>query len=235
MLYSVMSFLSRNQPVIRSFSSRRPYPLLARLTLVAVLAGGGFWLPPPSQADDLFLGFTGHIRGQIDRDKLAFAEVSRCTEWFYQRERRKPPKSIVDPVLWSSPYIQSSQEGRSVDTSSECDSKYPGGLTSVRDAFSRAQSTLSVSLTFYEFALVGDGDDNSVYSAEEVRDLLHSLKIPSSPAQSSSAALAALNGTFDSFRLAGNLDGLMTSIGVLYEQGYRFTPADRAELDRVMR
>jgi hypothetical protein len=230
-----MSFLSRNQPVILSFSSQRPFPHLARLTLLAVLAGGGLCLPSTSHANDLFLGFTGHIRGQIDRDKLAFAEVSRCTEWFYQRERRKPPKSIVDPVLWSSLQSHGSQGGHTVDTSNECDSKYPGGLTAVRDAFSQAQSTLSVSLTFYEFALVGDGDDNSVYSSEEVRDLLQSLKLPSSPTQSSSAVLTALNDTFDSFRLAGNLDGLMTSIGVLYEQCYRFTPVDRAELDRVMR
>ncbi len=210
-------------------------PPLARLAIIAVLAGGALCLPSISQANDVFLGFTGHIRGQIDRDKSAFADVSRCTEWFYQRERRKPPKSIVDPVLWSSSQGHGAQAARAVDPSHDCDSKYPGGLHAVREAFSRAQSTLSVSLTFYELALVGDRDDNSVYSTEEVRDLLESLKLPSSPAQSASTVVAALNGAFDAFRLAGDMDGLMTSMGALYEQGYRFTPADRAELDRVLR
>lgn len=198
-------------------------------------AGGGLCLPSTSQANDVFLGVTGHIRGQIGRDKVVFAEVFRCTEWFYQRERRKPPQSIVDPVLWSSSQDRSAQTVLAIDTAHECDNKYPGGLNAIREAFSRAQSTLSVSLTFYELALVGDRDDNSVYSTEEMHDLLESLKLPSSPAQSASTVVAELNGAFDAFRLAGDMNGLMTSMGILYDQGYRFTPADRAELDRVLR
>ena len=45
--------------------------------------------------------------------------------------------------------------------------QYPGGLDDGPQGFNQPEVPLSVSLTFYEFALVGDKDDNNTYSANE--------------------------------------------------------------------
>ena len=38
---------------------------------------------------------------------------------------------------------------------------------------------------------------------------------------------------FDAVRKTGGLDILMTSMGLLYDKGYRFTAPDRADLNRI--
>ena len=120
-------------------------------------------------------------------------------------------------------------------TEDECHRQYPGGMDEVREDFAKTQTFLSLSLTFYEFALVGDRDDDGLYSAGELQDLFHVLALPYDAAHSPTVHAEALTSRFDNWYRAHNLDSLMKSMGRLYERGYRVTPADRAELDRVMK
>ncbi len=196
-------------------------------SLILMVCANLILLPAPAQsatAQDLFSLFTQHIRKQVVTDKQAFAEASRCTEWFYQRQRRKPPRPQAEGVAWT----------QSVTSESDCDRLYPRGLEDVREAFSRSQSVLSVSLTFYEFALVSDGNDDGQYNAAELHDVLQSLDLASDLSLSPAIHLAALTDTFDSLRQTVGLDRLMASMGRLYDQGYRFTSMDQAELHRMM-
>ena len=119
-------------------------------------------------------------------------------------------------------------------SSQDCDARYPGGLDAVRKDFQRTQTSLSVSLTFYEFALVGDGDDNGVYSSKELQDVLRALELPPESMQGTVGHVTALTGRFDSMHHSRSLESLMAGMNKLYEQGYRFTAADKANLDRVM-
>ncbi len=181
---------------------------------------------------DVFAQFTQHIRRQTDSDKEAFSKASQCMNWFYRRQREKPAPPPVQGIAWNIP-------GRNrpslTQSSSECDTKYPGGLDAVRKDFQRTQSSLSVSLTFYEFALVGDKDDNNTYSANELQDILQALELPADRAQGTAAHLKSLTGIFDSIHTTRGMEALMKSMGILYEQGYRFTSSDKANLDRLMK
>lgn len=180
---------------------------------------------------DVFRQFTQHIRRQADSDKREFAETSQCMNWFYRRERQKPAPPAVEGISWTGPgHIR----GRAIRSSLDCDARYPGGLEAVRKEFQRTQSSLSVTLTFYEFALVGDGDDNGVYSSNELRDILRALGLPPESAQGALGHVKALTGRFDSMHRSRSLESLMAGMTKLYDQGYRFTAADKANLDRVM-
>ena len=44
----------------------------------------------------------------------------------------------------------------------------------------------------------------------------------------------ALTEWFDSWYRSRNMDALMQGMSHLYERGYRVTPSDRVELDRMM-
>ena len=46
--------------------------------------------------------------------------------------------------------------------------------------------------------------------------------------------VTALTERFDSWYRSRNMDALMQGMSDLYERGYRVTPSDRVELDRVM-
>ena len=46
--------------------------------------------------------------------------------------------------------------------------------------------------------------------------------------------VTALTERFDSLYHSRNMDALMQGMSDLYERGYRVTPSDRVELDRVM-
>lgn len=214
----------------------RPFPERSPLTLVfLLLALGGLllWAIVPAQAlirNDIFSQFSEHIRRQVDVDKLAFATASECTHWFYKREREKPSRSPVQGIAWRArrnPWLLAIL---TAEPSVDCPRLYPEGLASVREDFSRTQSSLSFSLTFYEFALVGDKDDDRAYSDTELRDVLQSLEVRLPDA----SHLRALTEQFDVLHRQGNLDQLMTSMGLLYEKGYRFSDADKAELSQVM-
>jgi hypothetical protein len=189
---------------------------------------------PSARADDVFLLFTQHIRRQVTIDKQAFAIASTCTQWFYRRERQKPPSPPVQGVAWRrGPRPEAARTAR-VFSPADCESRYPGGLGSVRADFSRTQSSLSLSLTFYEFALVGDRDDDGHYNATELQDMLQSLELAFDPSSTEAAHAAALTAAFDMLYQVGGMERLMAGMGLLYESGYRLTASDQAALNRVM-
>jgi hypothetical protein len=181
------------------------------------------------EPDNVFASFTAHIRRQIQTDKAGFAQAQTCTEWFYRQQRKKP---AAPPVLGVSFHPVRSVDQGSAQTS-DCPSRYPGGLDAAREDFSRTQSALSFSLTFYEFALVGDGNDDGRYSPRELQDILESFGLSFHPGDASASQVAVLTAHFDAVRKTGGLDILMTSMGLLYDKGYRFTAPDRADLNRI--
>jgi hypothetical protein len=196
----------------------------------------GFWLPAPAglaaeppDATNGFGPFTAHIHKQIQIDKRVFAVAQTCTEWFYQQQRKKPPKPGVQGVAFRA----GSQPGGTVLETPECQSRYPDGIDAAREDFSRTQSSLALSLTFYEFALVGDRNDDGRYSAAELKDILESFGLLYEREQPPAVHHAALNAQFDTIRKAGGLDTLMASMGILYDKGYRFTSQDRTALNQV--
>lgn len=178
----------------------------------------------PGTQPDVFRQFTQHIQRQIELDKIAFAQASGCTNWFYHQEKH-PAAPEVQLIRLNLVLQPPSKE--------ECLRAYPRGLDSVRQDFHRTQTSLSVSLTFYEYALVGDRNDDSRYNREELQDLLVALALTFDPGRSLAAQADLLAGRFDDWYRMRNLEHLMTGMAQLYEKGYRVSPADRAEIDRV--
>jgi hypothetical protein len=190
---------------------------------------------PQLAAIDIFLRFTQHIQRQAETDKQAFAAASQCVNWFYKQQRQKPAPPAVQRIAWMGqtpsprPATDSSEQ-----EASDCRARYPAGIDAVRTDFQRTQALLSLSLTFYEFALVGDGDDNAAYNSRELRDILLALDLSSEPSLGAAAQLLALTSKFDTLHDARGMEALMTGMGKLYDQGYRVTTADKARLNRVM-
>ncbi len=171
---------------------------------------------------EVFRGFTGHINQQIMRDKREFVAAESCTQWFYHQLRKRPP----------SPQVELLSVPASADTH-RCLAQYPNGLEGARQAFSETQSSLSLSLTFYQFALVGDADDNGAYNDAELRDVFESFEMKFPAGVYPADYLVSLTQTFDTVRHTGEFSVLTTGMGRLYEKGYRFTSADQAALHQV--
>jgi hypothetical protein len=174
---------------------------------------------------NVFAAFTTYIGRQVQADKEKFAKADGCTQWFYQQQRKKPAKPPAMGV--------SLPASHGPAPTSECQSRYPGGLDAAREDFSKTQSSLALSLTFYEFALVGDGNDDGAYSPAEIKDILESFGLSFHAWEAPATHLTLLNAQFEAVRKTGGLEVLMSSMGVLYERGYRFTTPDRAAMDRV--
>ncbi|SPP63819.1 conserved hypothetical protein [Nitrospira lenta] len=181
----------------------------------------------PGKHTDVFRLFTQHIQRQIELDKTAFAQASGCTNWFYHQDKQPAAPPIAQPIRLDLVLQSPNKE--------ECLRAYPRGLDSVRQDFQRTQASLSVSLTFYEYALVGDRDDDGRYSRAELQDIFPALALTFDPSRSPVAQAASLAGRFDDWYRLRNLEHLMTGMAQLYDKGYRVSPADRAELDRVTR
>ena len=175
----------------------------------------------------VFPTFTGHIAKQVDIDKEAFAQASTCLSWFYKGLKKAPPPA-AQGIAWRLPV-------RVLDLERDCPRQYPGGMETARDDFARKQAMLSVSLTVYEFALVADHNDDDQYNAAELQDLFHSLSLTYDASAPSRANGATLTARFDQWYRTRNLEEVMQGMSALYERGYRMTPHDRAELDRVMK
>ena len=217
------------QLLFMASSAGRPNPVKI-CAIALVFIGGSLAIRAPeaiSGGGDVFPRFTHHIQQQIEHDKQAFSRASGCTKWFYKQEKKPAPSPPVQRI--------GHESASSALTEDECHRQYLGGIDAVRADFARTQTLLSLSLTFYEFALVGDRDDDGLYSAGELQDLFHVLTLPYDAAHSPTVHAEALTDRFDNWYRARNLDSLMNSMGRLYERGYRVTPADRAELDRVMK
>jgi hypothetical protein len=172
----------------------------------------------------IFQQFTQHIGRQIHKDKQAFAQANTCVSWFYKAGKVPPP--TVQGIGWH-PTLSSQVEA-------DCLRHYPRGMDDARDDLAKTQALLSVSLTFYEFALVADRNDDAIYSPVELQDLLRSLTLSYHDEEPTPKQVTALMERFDSWYHSRNMDALMQGMSDLYERGYRVTPSDRAELDRVM-
>ena len=174
----------------------------------------------------VFPTFTGHIARQVGIDKVAFAEASACLSWFYKGAKKTPPPA-AEGIAWHEPVVLQPER--------DCPRQYPGGMDTARDDFAKKQAMLSVSLTVYEFALVADHNDDQQYNAAELTDLFHSLSLTYDDATPPRAAGATLTARFDQWYRTRNLEEVMKGMSTLYDQGYRMTAHDRAELDRVMK
>jgi hypothetical protein len=174
----------------------------------------------------VFPTFTRHIAKQVGIDKEAFAEASTCLSWFY-KGAKKPPPAAAEGIAWHEPVF--------LQPELDCPRQYPGGMDTARDDFAKKQALLSVSLTVYEFALVADHNDDQQYNAAELRDLFHSLSLQYDAATPPRAAGATLTARFDQWYRTRDLEEVMKGMSTLYDQGYRMTAHDRAELDRVMK
>jgi hypothetical protein len=172
----------------------------------------------------IFQQFTQHIARQIHKDKQAFAQANNCVSWFYKAKKTSPP--VVQGISWNA--TPSSQ------LEVDCLRNYPSGMDDARTDFAKTQALLSVSLTFYQFALVADWNDDSIYSPAELQDLLRSLTLSYDDGEPTLNQVMALTERFDSLYHNRNMDALMQGMSDLYERGYRVTPSDRVELDRVM-
>jgi hypothetical protein len=181
-----------------------------------------------TDTSDVFSALTRYVARQVEMDKVVFVGAQRCTEWFYKQLKQKPPRSQTQTIA----FTPVASDGQS-DSTSECRTRYPDGLESARQAFSQAQSALSISLTFYELALVGDRDDNHRYSEEELKDLLGSFKLPFQDTLEATAHVNALTAQFDLARKGNTLEAVMISMGLLYDKGYRLTTGDRMALNTL--
>ena len=211
----------------------------ARKTLGVILAFlGSVWVFPfnasSAQGSNVFQSFTSHIERQVTVDKKFFVDASSCTEWFYkqERERQSPPKA--QGIALHPRQLVARKPSWAILAAIDCNSRYPGGINAARQDFSRSQSTLSLSLTFYEFALVGDANDDGRYSAAELRDIVESFGITFHPELPPAGQLSTLSAKFDAIHQTLEFDALMTGMQALYDKGYRFTDRDKVELNRVM-
>jgi hypothetical protein len=209
------------------------HPMIVHRPTVLLSAAGAFftllvcWLLPGDswgRDNTIFQQFTQHISRQIHKDKQAFAQANACVSWFYKME--KTPPLTVQGIAWNP--IPSSQ----IET--DCLRQYPSGMDDARNDLAKTQALLSVSLTFYEFALVADRNDDSVYNPVELQDLLRSLTLSYHDGEPAPKQVTALMERFDSWYRSRNMVALMQGMSDLYERGYRMTPFDRVELDRVM-
>ena len=208
-----------------------PSMLPMHMRALIVAWSGVLWLCGPSiataQSVNVFQGLTGHIEQQIKRDKQSFLDAQTCTEWFYEQQK-KPNQPKAEGITFSGlrPGIYLAIQ------TADCSVRYPGGLNAAREDFSSTQSALSLSLTFYEFALVGDRNDDGRYSPAELQDMLESFGLSYHRDGMASVHLTALTSTFDGLHKTGGMERLMTSMGTLYDKGYRLTPHDRSTLDQ---
>lgn len=200
-----------------------PAGLAAALTMTLTLWSGGASV---AGAEEVFQGFTRHIGGQITLDKREFVEAEACTIWFYKQQYQKAPRPPVEKAAYSP------GGRRRAGPEAECADRYPS-LEAARDGFSRTQSALSVSLTFYEFALVGDRNDDGQYNSAEIKDMLESFGLSFQAELASRFYLELLNEKFDGIYKTASLELLMAGLGILYDRGYRFSPQDRADLDKI--
>ncbi len=204
-----------------------------RLRIVFFIVGlaAGCWVQGlqstawASHGTDVFQAFTQHIGAQIGKDKQEFAIADSCTVYFYQHWNKKA-RPEVERIHFS----PLSRTGLDLD----CRKLFPEGLEQAREAFGNMQQRLSLSLTFYQMALVGDRDDNQEYSADEIHDLLEAFGLPFQEGQPLGGYMRPLTGLFDSIRRDVQFKFLMEGMQVLMNKGYRFTEADQRALNQEL-
>jgi hypothetical protein len=186
-------------------------------------------LPPAAWASpgtEIFQGLTQHIGAQIGKDKLEFSIADACTVWFYQQMGQKPR-----PEVERIHFVPLGQ----TDPDLDCAQRYPEGLEQARQDFGHMQQLLSLSLTFFQMALVGDGDDNLEYSSNEIHDVLDAYRLPFHEGQPLGRYMGDLTGLFDKVRREVQFQFLMEGMQALMDKGYRFTEADQSALNQELR
>lgn len=205
-----------------------------RLGTVFLIIGltGFFWVHGfqsvswASPGTDVFQSFTRHVGAQIGKDKQEFSIADTCTAWFYKQMGQKPPRPEVEKIH----FVPLGETTPDLD----CPKLFPEGLEQARKAFGQTQQLLSLSLTFYQMALVGDGDDNQEYSSEEIQDVLEAFGLPYLDGLPEGGYVIALTGLFDSIRRDVQFQILMEGMQVLMNKGYRFTGADQTALNQEL-
>lgn len=199
--------------------------------LLIIGLAGGYWEQGlqtsawASPGTDVFQAYTQHIGAQIGKDKQEFAIADSCTVYFYQIWNKK-----ARPEIERIQFSPLSKTGLNLD----CGKLFPKGLEQAREAFGNTQQRLSLSLTFYQMALVGDGDDNQEYSAQEIHDVLEAFGLPYLDGLPHGGYVIALTGLFDTIRQYVQFKFLMEGMQELMNKGYRFTEADQAALNREL-
>ncbi|MDR4494180.1 MAG: hypothetical protein R3B74_07115 [Nitrospirales bacterium] len=203
-------------------------------TRLSVIFGGAMLLvlglhgqAQASPGTDLFQGFRQHVHAQIIKDKQEFSLADTCTAWFYKQQQHTKPKTQAQKVRF--------MVNQPIDSSHECVKRYPGGLEAAREGFGKAQQELSLSLTFFQMVLVGDGDDNKEYNLQETRDVVESLGLPFFSHQPVTEYIVHLTGLFDRMRANVQFQGLMDGMQALMNKGYRFTAADQEGLNEELK
>ena len=176
-----------------------------------------------SPGTEVFQGFTQHIGAQIGKDKREFSIADSCTVWFYKHKGQKPPQPGIEKIHFF-PLGQT-------DPDLDCAKLFPDGLEQAREAFGHTQQLLSLSLTFFQMALVGDGDDNQEYSSDEIHDVLESFGLPFYEGQPLGRYMRDLTSLFDRIRREVHFQFLMEGMQALMNKGYRFTSADQTALN----
>jgi hypothetical protein len=179
-----------------------------------------------SPGTDVYQGFTQHIAAQIGKDKREFSIADTCTAWFYKQMGQKPPRPEVEEILFL-PLGQTEPDFG-------CAKMFPEGLVQAREAFGNTQQLLSLSLTFFQVALVVDGDDNQEYSPDEIHDALESFGLPFYEGQPLGRYTRDLTGLFDNIREKVQFQFLMEGMQALMNKGYRFTGADQTALNQEL-
>ena len=177
-----------------------------------------------SPGTEVFQGFTQHISEQIGKDKEEFAKADACTAWFYKQMGKKPQPAAQAEKIHFVPMSQP-------DVAADCAKRYPNGLEAAREAFGQTQQRLSFSLTFFQMALVSDGDDDHAYSTQEMQDVLDAFGRTYHSGQTVDQYVSQLIGLFDRNQLRVQFPVLMASMQNLMDKGYRFSKADQTALN----
>jgi hypothetical protein len=204
-----------------------------RLCTVLLIVGlaGCYWVNGiqtsawASPGRDVFQGFTQHIGAQIGKDKREFSIADTCTVWFY-KQMGQNPKPEVEKIHFFPLGLP--------EADLDCAKLFPEGLEQARQAFGNTQQLLSLSLTFFQMALVGDGDDNQEYSSDEIHDVLESFGLPFHEGQPLGRYMGDLTSLFDRIRREVHFQFLMEGMQALMNKGYRFTSADQTALNQEL-
>ncbi len=204
----------------------KKWPILFGLVVLSLMSSLGKSVEG-SPGTEVFQGFTQYISAQIWKDKQAFAQADTCTAWFYKHMGKKPPPVAEAEKILFIPLSQT-------DTETDCAKRYPNGLEAAREAFGHTQQQLSFSLTFFQMALVSDGDDDHAYNTREMQDVLDAFGRTYRSGQSVDQYVSQLIGLFNRNRPEVQFPVLMASMQTLMNKGYRFTKADQTSLNREL-
>ena len=192
----------------------------------SVMLPFAFGISWSSPGTEVFQGFTNHISTQIYKDKRAFSIADTCTAWFYKNMGKEPKAAQAERIHWV-PLTHPAPE-------LDCAQRYPEGLEGARKDFGEAQQQLSLSLTFFQMALLGDGDDNEEYSSQEIQDVLEAFQVPFQDSPPMDRYLGDLTGLFDTIRSESQFQMLMEGMQALLSKGYRLTGADQAAMNKEL-